>query len=235
METVEISEQASPAIAPLLVAALFASVLVGHGGHTGSGAAHWAASAFAATLGVAVVLVARTLTSQAVPVLALVAALASAGAGTIHLVLAEPHFDEWWGFGVFFVGAGAVQIAWAALAATYPSRQLLVIGAIGNAAIVFVWLLTRTTGLPIGPDAGATEAVGSADLAATSFELVLVAAAVLLLSGLTPVTARRVTTAGLAALCLLATTLALAGEADHGHRHGGEHTHGASHHAHAGG
>jgi hypothetical protein len=227
--TVETSEHAAPALAPLLIAALFSSVLVGHGGHEGSGVSHWAYSAFAATLAVAVVVVARTLTDQDVPALAFVAALASAAAGAIHLVVAQPHFDEWWGFGVFFVVSGAVQMGWAALAATAPSRELLLIGAAGNAAIVVLWAVTRTTGLPFGPESGAAEAVGSADLAAMAFEVVLVAAAVLLLRGVRSLAAPRATAAALAAACFLATTAALAGESHHaghgddGHEHSGAH------------
>jgi hypothetical protein len=234
VDTVETSEQAAPALAPLLIAALFSSVLLGaHGGHTAGGAALWAYSAFAATLAVAVVLVARTLTDRDVPALAFVAALASAAAGAIHLVVAQPHFDEWWGFGVFFVVSGAVQMGWAALAATAPSRELLLIGAAGNVAIVVLWAVTRTTGLPFGPDPGAAEAVGSADLAATAFELVIAAAAVLLLRGVRSVSAPRTTAAVLTAACFLATTAALAGDSEHAHGDdGGHHEHGAHAHVH---
>jgi hypothetical protein len=102
----------------------------------------------------------------------------SAGAGTIHLAVASDHFHEWLLFGAFFVALGVAQIGWAVLIAVVgPSRPLL-IAASANAAVVVLWIVSRTSGLPIGPDPGAPEAVGFPDVTATLFELVLVGYAV---------------------------------------------------------
>jgi hypothetical protein len=103
-----------------------------------------------------------------------VLAAASAVAGLIHLSVAGPHLREWWAFGAFFIGAGAAQLAWALLVSVRPSRRLLVLGLAGNAAVIALWALSRTAGLPLGPEAGTAEAATSIDLAATALELAIV-------------------------------------------------------------
>jgi hypothetical protein len=109
----------------------------------------------------------------------LLAAL-SAGAGLVHFANAGPHFDEWWGYGLFFLLVACAQLAWAAavLAQPTPSRRLLLAGAVGNLAVAAVWVLSRTAGAPVGPGAGGPESVGLIDAACTAFE-VLVAAVIL--------------------------------------------------------
>ena len=62
-----------------------------------------------------------------------------------------------------------------------PSRSLLIWGAFGNAAFVLLWLITRITGLPVGPEPWTPESVGLIDVAASVFEVVLVVSAVLML------------------------------------------------------
>ncbi len=77
-----------------------------------------------------------------------------------------------------------LQVAWAVLAARRPhDRGLLVAGAAGNLAIAAVWLLSRTTGLPFGPDAWEAEAVGAKDLLATYDEFGVAVLVALLLGG----------------------------------------------------
>ena len=61
------------------------------------------------------------------------------------------------------------------------NRRILVAGAAGSAAIVFVWLVTRTSGLPFGPNPWVPEAAGAADVISTLDE---VGAIVLLLGAL---------------------------------------------------
>jgi len=101
-----------------------------------------------------------------------VAAAATAAAAGIHFAVAPEHFQEWWGFGTFFVASGLAQLAWAAL----PSNTA--IGLSGNAALIALWAVSRTTGLPFGPDAGTPEAVGPVDLASIALELIAVFALV---------------------------------------------------------
>jgi hypothetical protein len=106
----------------------------------------------------------------------------SAAAGMVHLTVASDHFAEYFLFGLFFVVVGLAQIAWAAIVAiTGPVDRLLMLS-IGNALVVALWLVSRTTGVPLGPNSGRPEPVGYADVVTTVFELVLVVLALGLLS-----------------------------------------------------
>ena len=110
-------------------------------------------------------------------------AAASVGAGVIHLAVAPEHLREWAPFGVFFLCLGVAQLAWAALAWTRPTRGILLAGATANAGVVLLWLVSRSAGIPIGPEHWSPEAMGFPDVVCTSFEVLLVLGAVLLLRG----------------------------------------------------
>jgi hypothetical protein len=118
--------------------------------------------------------------------LRLAVALASAGAATIHFAVIAQHFEEYWLFGSFFVGVAVLQLAWALLVVLRPSPRLYLAGAAGNAVVAATWLVSRTMGLPLGPEAGEPEAVGIADTVATVFEVVIVAGALLLMLATAP-------------------------------------------------
>lgn len=102
-------------------------------------------------------------------------ALLSAGAAAIHFVVIAEHFEEWWAFGLFFAVTAMAQLAWAVLIVTRRSRLLTWVGVLGNAAIVALWIVSRTAGIPLGPDAGTPEPVGVADSVASAFEVGIVA------------------------------------------------------------
>ena len=82
-----------------------------------------------------------------------VAALASAGAAAIHFSVVKMHFDEYTLYGLFFVGSGIAQLVWPIWLLLRRWTPLFVLGAIGNAAIVALWIVDRTGAVPIGPDA----------------------------------------------------------------------------------
>lgn len=109
--------------------------------------------------------------------LASLAAL-SIGAAVIHCVVVSEHWKEHWSYGAFFCASAIAQFAWAIWILVAPSRQILLLGAVGNAAIVAMWVVSRTVGVPLGPEAGEREAVAFADVVATAFEVVLVVGAV---------------------------------------------------------
>jgi hypothetical protein len=93
-------------------------------------------------------------------------------AGLIHLWVTPEHFEEWWGYGAFFVVAGAAQILYVPIVLLLPTRIVLLGGIVGNLAIVGLYLLTRTVGIPVfGPEAGEVERVGFMDLCATTSEV----------------------------------------------------------------
>lgn len=105
-------------------------------------------------------------------VLRRLAAATMAGAAVIHLGVMADHFREWWAAGTFFLVVGVAQLVWALLVWTSPvPRRLLWAGIGGNALVVLVWLVSRTTGLPFGPDAGHPEAVGTADVVCVILEI----------------------------------------------------------------
>jgi len=107
----------------------------------------------------------------------------SVGAALVHAEVIRSHFQESTLYGWFFVLSAAAQLIWGLLVLRRPDRALLVSGAIGNGLIVVLWGVTRTTGLPIGPEPWQAEGVGAFDVLATVLELALVICSVALLAG----------------------------------------------------
>ena len=103
-----------------------------------------------------------------------VLSVASLGAGALHAAVGPVHFREAAIFGVFFAVTFVLQAAWALLVVTRPSRALLTAGAAANAAIVLVWLLSRTTGLPLGPEVWEPESITALDALTTALEVTIV-------------------------------------------------------------
>ena len=115
----------------------------------------------------------------------------SGGAGTIHLAVAAEHYREFAVYGLFFISLGIAQIAWSAFIAIRGlSRPLLLIAAVGNAGIAALWIVSRTSGVPIGPEPWVPESVGFAGIVATVFEVMLVSSAAWRMAG-RPRTPRR--------------------------------------------
>jgi hypothetical protein len=104
-------------------------------------------------------------------------ALLSVGAGVIHFAVIAQHLDEWWLTGTFFILVALFQIAWSVAVLARPSRLLYLAGAVVNALVVITWIVSRTTGVPVGPEAGEAESIGLPDVLATSYEVLLVAGA----------------------------------------------------------
>lgn len=110
-----------------------------------------------------------------------VLAVASFVAGVVHAVVCPEHFQEYWVFGAFFLATAVAGIGYAVWVLARPARWLLRAGVVANVGIVALWLSTRLIGLPLGPDAGQTEAFGVMDLVASSAEICAAVAAVMLL------------------------------------------------------
>ena len=91
-----------------------------------------------------------------------IASAAAAGSALVHFAVAPEHFAEWWGFGLFFVLCAEVQLGWALLLGRTRGNRMLAVGLAGSLFLVAVWALSRTTGLPFGPEAGAPEEIGRA-------------------------------------------------------------------------
>jgi hypothetical protein len=167
-----ISPRPAAAAALVAVAATAATLIGTHlGADLAPTAAQIAAAVAIAALSLAVVSVAAKTRTHMITV---PAALLSAGAAAIHFAAAGSHFQEWWGFGAFFVASGLAQLVWAVLAVRSPSRSVLWAGVVGNAAILILWIVTRTAGTLVGPDAQTPEAIGVPDVVASGLELSIV-------------------------------------------------------------
>ena len=106
----------------------------------------------------------------------------SVGAAAIHFAVIFEHFTEYALYGAFFLVLSWAQLVWAAVVLwRRPSRLWLWLGAAGNALVVVIYVASRTTGLPIGPDVGNPEPAGGLDVVSVVLELALIAGCVALL------------------------------------------------------
>jgi hypothetical protein len=105
----------------------------------------------------------------------------SVGAAAIHFAVTFSHFSEYLLYGIFFLVIAWAQLIWPAVLVCRPSRLWLGLGIVGNAVIVTVYVASRTTGLPFGPDLHQTEPVGALDVVSGVLELALIAGCAALL------------------------------------------------------
>jgi hypothetical protein len=114
-------------------------------------------------------------------------------AAAIHLAVTGEHFREWFAAGVFFLLLGAAQLLLAgAVLRLDPGWPAPAAVAVSLGSVV-LWVVSRTTGLPFGPEAGMPEPVGLMDAAASLAEALTVG---LLWSGATAGRGRRTRPAG---------------------------------------
>ena len=104
-------------------------------------------------------------------------------AAGIHLGAAPQHFAEWWGYGAFFVLAAVGECALVALLALRPRAWVIQAGIWASLATMLMYLVSRTSGIPLGPATGVVEPVELAGLAATAAEGALVVVLCRLLAG----------------------------------------------------
>ena len=100
-------------------------------------------------------------------------------AGAIHLAAAAEHSGEHPAHAVLLLLVASTQVLWGVVLQRSPSRRLLRAGAIVSLALVALWTLSRTSGIPIGAAAWRPESVGLLDSVATAD-----AAALAVLAGL---------------------------------------------------
>lgn len=158
-------------------------------------------------------------------------AVLSLAAAGIHFAAMGEHFQEYVVFGMFFSLVAWFQALWALGVVVAPTRWTLAVGLVANAAIACLWLVSRTAGVPIGPEPGIAEPAGLLDVLSTVLELlIVVVCAALLFRGQysLPSAGKRSRALFVGALALglivLSTIgIAAAGEDEHGHteQHGG--------------
>lgn len=111
------------------------------------------------------------------------AAALSLVAALIHAWVMPEHFDEWWGYGAFFLAVALAQWFYALALFRWPRRRTFLIGIIGNLAIIGLYIVTRTAGIPLfGPHAGEVEDIGVVDLTSKLAEFALVISLVALMA-----------------------------------------------------
>jgi hypothetical protein len=105
----------------------------------------------------------------------------SVGAAAIHFAVIFEHFNDYVLYGVFFLAISWAQIIWPAVLVWRPSRLWLWLGIAGNALVLVVYVASRTTGLPFGPDVSNPEPVGALDVVSGILEFALIAECIALL------------------------------------------------------
>jgi hypothetical protein len=167
----------------------------------------------------------RVNSADLVDVLRLTAVFTLLGAAVIHASVTSEHFQEWGAAGVFFVVITVAEAGLGVLLVWTPRRDLYLVALAVSAATVLVWAVSRTTGLPFGPEAGTPEGVGRPDTISTLFELATVVVTVPLV-GLSRLPTfhprgnlRWVAIALVAALVLTLATVAVASPDEEGSDH----------------
>ena len=116
----------------------------------------------------------RAATGSDSKVAARAAALASLGAAVIHFAATPAHWRDWMPSGLFFATIAVFQLLWAILVWTRPPVLLLAAGMVVNATTAALWVWAHTAGAPLGPNAGATEAVSAAGICVLLLECYVV-------------------------------------------------------------
>jgi hypothetical protein len=109
---------------------------------------------------------------------ATVIALTSIAAGALHVAAAATLGSDNTQNLVFFGLVATAQIVWGLVTLLATPRWWLVLGALGNAAVMATWIVSRTVGLPVGSYAHVVLPVGFADALATVLEAVTIVGAV---------------------------------------------------------
>ena len=135
-------------------------------------------------------------------VLGLATALFLVGAGLVHLAVVESHLSDDLLLGISFAVVGGAQVILGFVVLAKPSRRVLYLVGAMSLVFVAVWTVSRTFGLPVGSHQ-IPEPVGTTDLTVVIFEILTVAAVVLL-------TTRTKVLAGLSNPRLLMASLTLA-------------------------
>lgn len=117
----------------------------------------------------------------------------SIGAAVIHFAVTFEHFQEYTLYGVFFLIISWAQLIWPAGLFWRPARWRerprkrrwetlwLGLGLAGNAIVLGIYVVSRTAGLPFGPDLHHPESAGALDVVSCVLEALLIAGCAALL------------------------------------------------------
>lgn len=112
-------------------------------------------------------------------------------AALVHGAVTEEHLAEWWVYGVAFILMGIGQGLFGLVLVLLPSWQpgaggptelgpeqrqrIYTAGVLGNAAIIALYVVSRTVGVPFGPEAGVVERVSAVSVVSKALEVALIA------------------------------------------------------------
>ena len=105
---------------------------------------------------------------------AMSAALLSIVAGWIHFAYVSSHWRDWWAYGAFFLVTGVFQALLGPAILRWPNMWTALAGIAANLGIVGMYILSRTTGIPMGPHTGVVEKATPIDLSCTALEIVTI-------------------------------------------------------------
>lgn len=132
-----------------------------------------------------------------------------AGAGLVHLVMVPTHLGLSGVDGAGFLVAGWVQVGLAVLVVARPRRWVWGTVLTASAALLVLWIVSRSAGLPVGSHAGESEPVSFVDGVTAGLEAAAFLVAGAALRGRVPNPGSRPLRAGLAGVGVVAA-LALA-------------------------
>lgn len=139
---------------------------------------------------------AHTITDN--PFLLNLAGSVSLTAAIIHALVMPEHFQEWWGYGVFFYVVTVAQTLYAVALLfrawdvhsigmfeyiwNHHLQSFYVAGIVGNSVLIVLYVITRTIGMPAGPDVGQIETFSALSIVSKVLEVFLIGCVVILLA-----------------------------------------------------
>jgi hypothetical protein len=109
------------------------------------------------------------------------------GSAVVHTLVVGEHLEEWLPAGLFFIVLVLVETVLAVAVLHRWSRTVGLAVVVSGIGTVAVWALSRSTGLPVGPEAWTPEPVGVPDVACCLVELLGAAVCGVLLTSRAPV------------------------------------------------
>jgi hypothetical protein len=93
-------------------------------------------------------------------------------AALVHGFVIPAHYRASMLYGLFFTVLALVQISCAWWIVRRPGRAFVRAVAISSACVIVLWVVTRTTGIPVGPTPWRAEGFGAADEISSALEAV---------------------------------------------------------------
>ena len=104
-------------------------------------------------------------------------------AAAIHLTVAPEHLQQWAGYGAFFIATAIFELGLVLALAIRPSQLVVEVGVWATLTTMLMYFVSRTAGVPLGPEAGAIEDIEPLGVIATVAEAAIVVTLCTLLAG----------------------------------------------------